>query len=334
MTTFFAINGLGRIGRSLLRIARRHPDLEVLAINDPAPLDQLARLVERDSVHGRFPEPVGTDGNALRLGDRTVPVFHESDPANIPWLPSVRIVVDSSGVATRRQVAERHLRGNVRKVLVTAIADHPDKTLCFGLNHEEYDPASHHVLSNASCTTYCLALLAAVLDHGFGIRHAMMNEVHAYTSDQRLVDGPHPDPRRARSAAVNIVPTRSNAPRTVEELLPRLAGRLTGGAIRVPTPDMALLDLVATLERPAGVEAVNDAFRRAAAGELAGLLTVCDEPLVSIDHVGDPHSAIVDSLLTRSLGGELVRVQAWYDNEWSYAQRLADLLNWIGERLR
>ena len=333
MTTSFAINGLGRIGRCLLRIAHRRDDLAVVAINDPTPLDQLARLVARDSIHGRFPATVAAEGNMLCLGERTIPVSHQAETRAIEWPSTARLVVEASGTATGRQQAEGHLRRGVQKVLVSALAE-ADFTVCFGLNHEEYDPNNHHLVSNASCTTQCLGLLVAVLDHGFGIRHGLMNEVHSYTSDQRLVDGPHPDPRRARAAAINIVPTSSRAPAAVARLLPHLEGRLAGGAIRVPTPDVALLELVATLERPADTETINQAFRRAAAGELEGLLAISDEPLVSSDHVGDPHSAIVDTLLTRSLGnGELVRVNAWYDNEWGYAHRLADLASWIGDRL-
>lgn len=333
MTTSLAINGLGRIGRCLLRIAHLRDDLDVVAINDPTPIEQLAGLVARDSVHGRFPAPVAAEGNVLRVGQRIIPVSHQPETRSIEWPSAARMVVEASGKATTRARAEGHLRRGVRKVLVSALAD-ADFTVCFGLNHEEYDPNHHHLVSNASCTTQCLGLLVAVLDHRFGIRHGLMNEVHSYTSDQRLVDGPHPDPRRARAAAINIVPTTSRAPTAVTRLLPHLEGRLTGGAIRVPTPDVALLELVATLERPADTEAINRAFRQAAAGELEGLLSVSNEPLVSSDHVGDSHSAIVDTLLTRSLGtGELVRVSAWYDNEWGYAHRLADLASWIGDRL-
>ena len=342
MTTRFAINGLGRIGRALLRIAHGHPDLELVAINDLAPAAELAPLVARDSVHGRLGATVTVDrtnaderlvGERLVIDGRPIPVTQAAEPREIPWPETARIVVEATGTATERSRAAGHLGGGVDKVVISALSPDADVTLCRGLNDDAYDPKRHHVISNASCTTHCLAPLVTVLDDAFGLRHGLMNEVHGYTSNQRLVDGPHPDPRRARAAAANIIPTTSAAPRAVERLLPHLTGRLKGQAVRVPTPNVALMEWVATVERPADTESVNAAFRRAAAGKLRNVLAVSDDPLVSSDHVGQPYSAIVDSLLTECVGGELVRVMAWYDNEWGYACRLADLLTSIGELL-
>ena len=334
MQTPFAINGLGRIGRALLRIAAERPELRLVAVNDLAPAAELARLVARDSIHGRFAGEVRAEDQTLLVNGEQVAVFQESDFAAIPWSKhGARIVVDASGLATGRTVAEKHLRGGVDTVLISALAEDADYTVCLGVNEDGYDAARHRVLSNASCTTNCLALLVRVLHERFGLRRALMNEVHGYTGNQRLLDGIHPDPRRARAAAMNIVPTTSGAPRAVAEMIPGLAGRLSGQAVRVPAPAVALLDLVAIFNRPAATDTINRAFHEAAAGELHGLLAVCDEPLVSTDHVGAPHSAVVDTLLTSSEGGELHRVMAWYDNEWGYSHRLADLLTLIGERL-
>lgn len=330
----FAINGLGRVGRALVRIARQRPDLKLVAVNDRADAEALARLLAHDSIHGRFPGEVGTDGEALLIGEDRVEVFCESEVEAIPWDGTpAQIVVEATGAARRRELASGHLRGEVCKVVISAVAADADIMLCLGINSGAYDPETHHVVSNASCTTNCLALLLDVLHDRFVVRHALMNEVHSYTANQRLVDGIHPDPRRARAAAMNIVPTTTAAPRAVEHLLPELAGRIGGQAVRVPTPNVAVLDLVVTLDRPADAEAINDAFCEMADTTMKGLLAVSDEPLVSADYIGDPHSAIVDLLLTESIAGELSRVVAWYDNEWGYASRLADLLTLIGGSL-
>ncbi|MCP4655291.1 MAG: type I glyceraldehyde-3-phosphate dehydrogenase [bacterium] len=330
----FAINGLGRVGRALVRIARRRPELRLVAVNDRADAGTLARLVAHDSVHGRFPGEIEADGGALLIGEDRVEVFRESEVEAIPWdRTPAQIVVEATGAATRRELAARHLRGEVCKVVISALAADTDFMLCLGINSGAYDPDVHHVVSNASCTTNCLALLLDVLHRRFGVRHALMNEVHSYTANQRLVDGIHPDPRRARAAAMNIVPTTTAAPAAAERLLPELQGRIAGQAVRVPTPNVALLDLAATLERPADAAAVNDAFYEMADTKMKGLLAVSDEPLVSTDYIGDPHSAIVDLLLTESIDGELARVVAWYDNEWGYTNRLADLLTLIGGSL-
>jgi len=332
MSTRFGINGLGRIGRSLFRIAAQRPDLELLAVNDIATTTRLAPLLRRDSVHGRFDGQIEVLSEAeIRLGGRRLAVHHCEDPAEIPWPPGLEVVVEATGTATRRARAARHLRSpEPNKVLVSAVSEDADLMICLGVNETDYDPLRHHVISNASCTTNCLALLLKVLHESFGVERAMMNEVHSYTANQSLVDAMHEDPRRGRAAAINIIPTYSAAPAACERLLPELRGRLVGQAIRVPTPDVALLDLVAELSRPAETPALHAAFREAATGSLKGLLAVSDEMLVSSDHIGDPHSAVVDTTLTQQNGGRLVRVMAWYDNEWGYAHRLADLLSYLG----
>lgn len=337
----FAIHGFGRIGRALARAAQGSSEgaspVRLVAVNDLAPVEQLARLLARDSVHGRFPADVAVEDQALRIGDRLVQVFSEPDPAAIPWQGTpARVVVDCSGGAVSGG-GGRHLRADgPRKVLVSALASEVDLTLCRGVNDAAFDTGSHHVVSAASCTTNCLALVLQVLHRAFGVRQALMNEVHSYTGNQNLVDGAHEDPRRARAAALNIVPTSTAAPAAVEAILPELAGRLVGQAVRVPTPDVALLDLVATLERPADLDAVRAAYVEAASGPLQGLLATSDEPLVSTDHVGDRHSAVVDLPLVQHLpspdadGQPLVRVVAWYDNETGYSHRLAELVGLLG----
>lgn len=343
----FAIHGFGRIGRALARAAVEHSTVELVAVNDVAPVEQLARLLARDSVHGRFPVDVsvvdGAGNHGLRLGERRIEVFSESHASRVPWeRTAARVVVDCSGgsVDGIGGGGARHLREDgPKRVLISAIASGVDVTICRGLNDSAFDRSTHRVVSAASCTTNCLALMLRVLHESFGVRQALMNEVHSYTGNQNLVDGAHADPRRARAAALNIVPTSTAAPAAVEELLPALAGRLAGQAVRVPTPDVALLDLVATLERPADADAIRAAYREAAAGELRGLLATSDEPLVSTDHVGDRHSAVIDLPLIQCLPSRLpdssddaplVRVVAWYDNETGYSHRLAELVHLLG----
>lgn len=330
----FAIHGFGRIGRALARVARSRPGLELVAVGDLADAATLARLLARDSVHGRFPGEVRADGDALLVDGWPIAVLREGDRSRVAWEGTgAEVVVEATGGALARAVAARHLRGPVERVVVSALAADADLVWAPGLATPELPPPGS-VLSAASCTTHCLGLLLRVLHPRFGVASALMNEVHSFTGNQRLVDGAHAeDPRRGRAAASNIVPTYSAAPAAVERLMPELAGRLGGGAVRVPTPDVALLDLVVALERPATREEVAAAFREAADGELRGLLGTSDEPLVSSDFVGDPRSAIVDLPLLQS-GGSLLRVMAWYDNEHGYAHRLADLLTWIGERPR
>ena len=332
----FAIHGFGRIGRALTRAAAGMPgQIELVAVNDVAPVDQLARLLARDSVHGRFPVDVGAEDGALRLGASRVAAFSEPDAGRVPWQSTpARVVVDCSGGAVAEGASE-HLRdGGPGHVLVSALAQDVDVTICRGVNDHDYDAASHRLVSAASCTTNCLALVLHVLHRAFGVRQALMNEVHSYTGNQNLVDGPHDDARRARAAALNVVPTSTAAPAAVEALLPALAGRLAGQAVRVPTPDVALLDMVATLERPADTGAIRSAYGTAASGALRGLLGVSDEPLVSTDYLGDRHSAVVDLPLIQCLpspdDAPLVRVVAWYDNETGYSHRLAELVHLLG----
>lgn len=334
MTLPFAINGLGRIGRALVRIAERRPELELVAVNDLLDTASMARLLRRDSVHGPFAGEIEALDGALRINGRRVAAHQETQLAAVPWAASgARVVVEASGRATRDRRAAEHLGGSVAKVVVSAIADPADITLCLGINSADYDPKLHDVVSNASCTTNCLALLLRVLDESFGIASALVSEVHSYTADQQLVDGGHPDPRRGRAAAINIVPTRTAAPAAVERLLPRLAGRLAGHAVRVPTPNVALLDVVARLERPPELSEIGAAFRHASEHDLRGLLAVSDEELVSSDLIGESCSAVVDLPLMSRAGADLFRVMAWYDNEWGYATRLADLLTIVGEDL-
>jgi glyceraldehyde 3-phosphate dehydrogenase len=332
MTTRFAINGLGRVGRALLRIARDRPDLELAAVNDVVAAPVLARLVARDTVHGPFAGTVDAAPSGLLLDGRPVPVFAEPEPGRIPWEETgAEVVVEATGRFSRRDLAAAHLRGPIRMVVVSANAEGMDATFCLGINGGELDPSVHRVVSNASCTTNCLALVAKVLHDRFEVRRALMSTVHPYTENQRLLDLAHADPRRSRAAAVNIIPTGTTAARALALVLPSLAGRIDGLAVRVPVPAVAMLDLVAEVERPATAEAVRQAYREAAAGELAGLLGATAEELVSSDYVGDPRSAIVDLPLVQVAGGHLVRVVAWYDNEWGYASRLADLLALIGQ---
>jgi glyceraldehyde 3-phosphate dehydrogenase len=320
------INGFGRIGRTLLRSGHGRKDLEFVAVNDLTNAQTLAHLLKYDSVHGRFPEQVELSSNGLRAGRHTLRVSSERDPAKLPWKElGVDIAIESTGIFTKRADAAKHLEAGARKVIITAPATDPDITLALGVNDDQYDPAKHHVISNASCTTNCLAPVAKVLHQEFGFKRGWMTTTHAYTNDQNILDLPHSDLRRARAAAVSMIPTSTGAAKAVGLVLPELAGKVDGIAIRVPTPDVSVVDLVAEVERSTTAEAVNEAFTKAAAGPLRGILDVCTEPLVSVDFVGNPHSSIVDAANTKVLGGTLVKVLAWYDNEWGYATRVVDL---------
>lgn len=328
MSLRFGINGFGRIGRALLRIVLTREDLRPhlvpAAVNDVVPAPVLARLLARDTVQGRFSLPVEVADGGLRVGDLSIPVFQEPDPARVPW-EGIEVVVEATGRFLPRSRAAAHLRNGVRTVVLSANGDPKDPvdaTLCLGILE---DWGAGQVISNASCTTNALALMAKVLHDRFGVRRALMNTVHSYTENQRLLDLPHPDPRRSRAAALNIIPTSTTAAEAAGLLLPGLAGKIDGFAVRVPTPVVAMLDLVADLERPATPEAIRQAYEEAAAGPLAGLLgTTADEP-VSSDFVGDPRSVVIDLPLIQAVDG-LVRVVGWYDNEWGYANRLAELL--------
>ncbi|HTQ81534.1 MAG TPA: type I glyceraldehyde-3-phosphate dehydrogenase [Thermoanaerobaculia bacterium] len=329
----FGINGVGRIGRALLRLAQGREELVPAAVNDLAPARVLARLLARDTVHGRFPGSVREApglASGLSIEGRQIPVFSSPEPAGIPWEETgAQVVIEATGRFLRRGEAAGHLRGSVRTVILSANPDPldpGDADLCFGLNDETFDPGRHRVVSHASCTTSCLALVTQVLHEGFTLRRALMNSVHSYTESQRLLDSAHDDPRRARAAAANIIPIATTTPEALGRIIPGLASRVNGLAVRVPTPAVAMLDLVAEVERPASVESVRDAYRAAAAGRLGRYLGVTEEELVSSDFVGDPRSAVVDLPLVQQVGGHLVRVVAWYDNEWGYSNRLLDLL--------
>jgi glyceraldehyde 3-phosphate dehydrogenase len=342
MAVRVGINGFGRTGRAFYRIVRqRGLDIEVVAVNDMASAEQLGRLLRRDSVHGATPFDVSVAGDELVCGGESIRVSQQAEPALIPWRElGVDVVVESSGHFTRREDAAGHVLGRedaaghvlggARFVVVSAPAKKPDATFVIGVNDDTFDPAQHQVVSNASCTTNCLVPMVKVLDDEFGVEHGLISTVHAYTGDQRLVDGPHKDPRRARAAAANIVPTSTGAARAAGAVLDHLEGRLDGVALRVPVLDGSLTDLVVTVRKNATVDAVNEAFRAAASvGRLAGVIEYSDEPLVSTDIIGSPASCVFDSQLTM-VAGTMVKVFGWYDNEWGYASRLAELTARVG----
>jgi glyceraldehyde 3-phosphate dehydrogenase len=328
------INGFGRIGRCVLRCALGREDLEFVAANDVMDPKTAAHLLKYDSVHGRLDQPVAPTPDGIRVGSREVRLLSVRDPAALPWKElGVQLVIESTGLFTKRDPAQKHLQAGARKVLITAPATDPDVTLALGVNQESYDPTRHHIVSNASCTTNCLAPVAKVLHQEYGVRRGWMTTTHAYTNDQRILDLPHEDLRRARAAALSMIPTTTGAARAVGVVLPDLRGKLDGIAIRVPTSDVSVVDLVAELERDADAEQINEAFRKAASGPMKGVLEVCDEELVSADFLGNPHSSIVDALNTKVLGGNLVKVLAWYDNEWGYANRVVDVAALIASSL-
>jgi glyceraldehyde 3-phosphate dehydrogenase len=329
MTARVGINGFGRTGRATFRAAyEQSADLEWVGINDVMDLRMLAHLLRHDSVYGPFPGEVEVLDGAIRVDDREIPVFAERDPVALPWDDlGAEVVIESTGLFRDRAGASKHLEAGARKVIVSAPADEPDVTVALGINFEhDYDPERHHIISNASCTTNCLAPVAKVLNEAFGIRHGVMTTVHAYTSDQQLLDAPHKDFRRARSAGVNLVPTSTGAAKAIGIVIPELAGRLQGFAVRVPVPTASLVDLTVELEHETSAQAVNLAMsERADRGSLTGILAYSEEPLVSTDVVKSSYSSIFDSGLTLVTGGTQVKVIAWYDNEWGYSSRLVDL---------
>ena len=331
-----AINGFGRIGRLVLRAAKKagRTDLDFVAVNDLTDNKTLAHLLKYDSVHGRYSGSVEATEGGLKVDGDDLKVFAERDPAKLPWADlGVDIVVESTGRFTARDAAASHLEAGAKKVIISAPAKNEDITVVLGVNHEAYDPANHHVISNASCTTNCLAPVVKVLMESFGFRHGFMTTVHAYTNDQNILDLPHKDLRRARAAGMSMIPTTTGAAKATGLVIPEVKGKIDGIAIRVPTPDVSVVDLVAEVEKDATVEQVNAAFKAAAAGPMAGILGVSDEPLVSVDYTGDPHSSIVDLKSTNVLDGRMVKVLSWYDNEWGYSQRVVDLAVYVGERL-
>ena len=334
MTTRIGINGFGRIGRSFLRVSAERPDLEVVAINDIMDTRTLAHLLEFDSTYGRFGHEVGYSGDTITVDGRPIAVLSQRDPGDIDWAGlGVEVVIEASGLFLARDKAALHLKGGARKVLLSAPGKNADLTIVLGVNEGAYDPQRHDVISNASCTTNCVAPMAKVLHDAFGLTQGFMTTIHAYTGDQMLLDGPHKDLRRARTAAVNIVPTTTGAARATGEVIPELAGRLDGVAVRVPVEDGSLTDLAAVLATEVTKEAVNQAFQDAAAtGSLAGRLRYSTDALVSRDIIGDPSSCVFDSGLTQA-AGTLVKIFGWYDNEWGYTSRLVDLAALVGGKL-
>ncbi len=335
MTIRVGVNGFGRIGRLVVRrVLEQAGELEVVAVNDLTDSATLAHLFKYDSVHGTYPGQVDPSGDGLTVDGREVRVFSERDPSTLPWgRLGVDVVVESTGRFTGREGAGKHLEAGARKVVISAPGKGDDLTVVMGVNQDRYDPDEHHIISNASCTTNCLAPVAKVLLDELGLRRGFMTTIHAYTNDQSVLDSPHKDLRRARAAAVSMIPTTTGAARATALVIPELKGRLDGGAIRVPTADVSLVDLVAEVDQETDVEAVNDLFRRKSEGELKGILGVSDEPLVSVDYVGNPLSSVVDLLSTNVMEGRMVKVLSWYDNEWGYACRVVDLTRYVGERL-
>jgi glyceraldehyde 3-phosphate dehydrogenase len=330
MSIKIGINGFGRIGRNLFRASFNDPDLEFVAVNDITDAKTLAHLLKYDSVLRGFKEDVRATADAIIVNGKEIKVFAEKDPANIPWEKlGITVVVESTGIFKKKADALKHMRGGVKKVIFSAPATDPDTTIVMGVNEKTYDPGKHNVLSNASCTTNCLAPVAKVLQETFGIEKAFMTTIHSYTNDQRILDLPHKDLRRARAAAVSQIPTTTGAAKAVGLVLPELKGKIDGIAIRVPTPNVSVVDLVALLKKKTTDKDVNAAFKKAAEGGLKGILAYSEEPLVSVDFMENPHSAIVDAEYTKIVDENLVKVLAWYDNEWGYSCRLRDLIKYI-----
>jgi glyceraldehyde 3-phosphate dehydrogenase len=327
------INGFGRIGRNVLRACAGDAQFEFVAVNDITDAHTLAHLLKYDSVHGQFRGSVGAEGDALVVNGKRIPVSAERDPAKIPWKKwGARIAVESTGLFTAREKAKAHLDAGAERVIISAPAENPDVTLVLGVNDDAYDASKHHIVSNASCTTNCLAPVAKVVDQAFGIERGLMVTIHAYTADQRLVDSPHKDLRRARAGALSMIPTSTGAARAIGLVLPALKGKLDGYAMRVPTPDVSVVDLAVQLKKPATDAAINEAVRKAAEGPMKGILQYVDEPLVSADFVGNPHSSIFDAPSTKVLEGTFAKVMSWYDNEMGYASRCADLAIRMGKK--
>lgn len=328
-----AINGFGRIGRMVLRAACREKNIEIVAINDLTDVKTLAHLLKYDSVHGTFPGRVEARENALVLNGRAIKIFAAKNPEDLPWKEeNIDLVIESTGLFTDRLKAELHIKAGAKKVVISAPATHEDITIVMGVNHELYDPEKHAIISNASCTTNCLAPVVKVLQESFGIEKGLVTTVHSYTNDQRILDLPHKDLRRARAAAVSMIPTTTGAAKAVALVLPELKGKLDGMAIRVPTPNVSVVDLVVTLHKKTDAAKVNAALKRAAKGSLKGILGYEDAPLVSVDFNGNRHSSIVDASCTKVMDGNLVKVLSWYDNECGFSNRLVDLMKLIAKK--
>jgi glyceraldehyde 3-phosphate dehydrogenase len=334
MSIRVGVNGFGRIGRVFFRAALEARDIEVVGVNDLADAKTLAHLLKHDSVHGNLQAEVSAKDGAIFVNGREVRVLALRDPGSLPWKElGVDVVVESTGLFVDTATASKHIQAGAKKVIITAPAKDPDVTLVLGVNEAMYDPAKHRIVSNASCTTNCLATTAKVLDDTFGIKRGFASTVHSYTNDQKIHDFPHKDLRRARAAAVSMIPTTTGAAKAVGLVLPHLKGKLDGIAIRVPTANVSVVDLTVELNKPATVQAINEAFREAAAGTMRGILDATDEELVSVDFNGNPHSSIIDLLSTAVVDGNMVKVLAWYDNEYGYSSRVRDLIRFIGKTL-
>lgn len=333
MTVKVGINGFGRIGRVIFRAALNNPNVEVVAVNDLTDAKMLAHLLKYDTVHGTVDAIVEVKGESLVVNGKEIKVLAERDPAQLPWGNlGVEIVIECTGRFTKREDAAKHLEAGAKKVVISAPATDEDITIVLGVNDEKYDAASHHVISNASCTTNCLAPFAKVINDNFGIRRGMMTTIHSYTNDQQILDLPHKDYRRARAAAENIIPTTTGAAKAVALVLPELKGKLNGGAVRVPTPNVSLVDLVVELDKDVTVEEVNRTLKAASEGPLKGILGYSEEPLVSSDYNGNPASSTIDALSTMVMEGNMVKLISWYDNESGYSHRCVDLVEFIGKK--
>lgn len=333
MAAKIAINGFGRIGRNVFRAAYGITDIEIVAINDLTDAATLAHLLKYDSVHGTFAADVHADGDSLVVDGRTIRILKEKDPAALPWKQlGIDIAIESTGRFTDREDADKHRQAGAGKVVISAPGKNADITICMGVNEANYLPATQHVVSNASCTTNCLAPVAKVLLEQFGIVKGLMTTVHSYTNDQQILDLPHKDLRRGRAACLSMIPTSTGAAKAVGLVMPQLIGKLDGMAVRVPTPNVSLIDLVVETERKTTIAEVNGALKQAAEGPLKGILEYCEEPLVSRDFNGNPASSVIDALTTNVIGGNMVKVISWYDNEWGYSNRLLDLVRYVARK--
>ena len=327
------INGFGRIGRNVVRAGLHNPDIEFVAANDLTDTATLAHLMKYDSILGQLKEDVKVEGDSIYVGGKKIKIFAVKDPAEIDWPGlGVQVVVESTGRFTDAHDAKKHLRGSVKKVIISAPAKNEDVTIVLGVNENTYDPAKHNIVSNASCTTNCLAPVVKVLNDTFGIDKGSMTTIHSYTNDQNVLDFPHKDLRRARAAALNMIPTSTGAAKAIGLVLPELKGKLDGYSMRVPTPDVSVVDFVAVLKKDTTAQEVNSALKAAAEGPMKGILAYTTDPVVSTDMLNNPNSSIVDAEMTKVLGGNLVKVISWYDNEWGYSSRVVDLISYLGKK--
>jgi glyceraldehyde 3-phosphate dehydrogenase len=334
MAVKVGINGFGRIGRNILRASLGTPEIDYVAVNDVTDPKTLAHLLKYDSVLGNLSAEVGYGDDCVRVSGKSIRVFKSKDPAAIDWTSlGAQIVIESTGLFTNAEDAKKHLKGTVKKVIISAPAKNEDITVVLGVNEKNYDPAKHHVISNASCTTNCLAPVAKVVHENFKIKNGSMTTIHAYTNDQRILDYPHKDLRRARAAALSIIPSTTGAAKALGLVIPELKGKLDGYSMRVPTPNISLVDLVAFVEEPTTTEELHAALKRAANGPLKGILDYTEEELVSVDYRGNSNSAIVDAGFTKVIDGTCVKVNAWYDNEWGYSCRVRDLIQFVAKSL-